>query len=946
MANLYGSNAHPIIEMLIDGTWTDVSARVRNAQRVQIDRGRSNEQSRISAQRASFTVENTDAYFSTRTPSSVNYRKIGKNTQVRIRAGNGDNHLVVPYNDTGNLTGAQTADKASLDIAGDIDIRVDMWPHSWRSTRGMTLMAKWTTIGNQRSYALRINQTGQLILNWSPDGTNGNAFGVTSTPVPVPTGGRLAVRATLDVDNGGGGRTVTFYTAPTIAGPWTTLGSPSVAGVTSIYSSTADLAIGRGTTLAAPFQTSGAFGGKLYRLQVYSGIAGTLVADFNPSARNVGDTSWSDGLAAPNTWTVSGTGSRVTSDRVRFWGEIASLPKEWDSTSRDSIVPVKAAGMFQRLSQGVKPIESAMMRNFRGLNDTFGWWPLEDESTATAAANLAPGTAPLATIYPGKVTDVAFGNTDSPPGATRSMAFRSSASRFSGRMNLREMVAPATYSFTFYIRVDSLPAASRTFCSIDMFGQLARVDIALSGSGWDIIFFNILGQQIASNSTAIGLINPANGWIGYNLILSDAGPDVVYEQKWDTIGTFGGGTGPDIISGYSLNPPTQIRFTAAADAIFNNARFSHIFVTQDESFDLSNNRYRDASNAYRGETAAARLVRLSAEEGVPMEIIGSLEASEPMGYQTIKSYPDLISECWDVDGGIGGEARDALTLQYRVRADMESRQDLLVTHSTNDLSEPPRPVDDDQGFTNDVTVVRNGGSAWRAVVTEGYTSISDPPAGVGRYNSEVTLNIATDDRLPAVAGWLALTGSWDQDRYPLIAMALHRARVLADDALFAGTVALRLGDTVTLAGLPSWMPPDQVAQTVQGYTEQLSRFLWEIGYNCSPAGPYQAVPQLGHDGFVPRLDATTHTHSNSLTTTGTSLTLVTPPGRARWADSATFAADFPMDIVVNGEVMRLTAVTGTTSPQTGTVVRSINGVVKSHTAGSLVRIANPYYIGR
>jgi hypothetical protein len=143
------------------------------------------------------------------------------------------------------------------------------------------------------------------------------------------------------------------------------------------------------------------------------------------------------------------------------------------------------------------------------------------------------------------------------------------------------------------------------------------------------------------------------------------------------------------------------------------------------------------------------------------------------------------------------------------------------------------------------------------------------------------------------------------------------------------------------------MPPDDVPTVVQGYSEQLSRFLWEIDYSTSPGGPYQAAGAvLGSDIRVPRLDATSHTTGGSLTTTATSVSLVTPAGSARWVDSATYPSDFPMDIVIGGEVMSLTAVTGTSSPQTGTVTRSVNGVVKSHDSGELVRLAEPFYVGR
>lgn len=950
MANLYGDDDNPIVEVLIDGTWTDVSTRVRDDSRISITRGRADEQARTASQRANLTFDNADGYFSTRLPSSVNYRKIGKNTQVRMRAGSGGNHLRTLYNDLTAIVGPQTADKASLDITGDIDIRMDIWPHSWRSSTGMILISKYATLGDQRSWALRISSGGIIALTWSTSGTSGTLTTAFSSAVPIPTGGRLAVRATLDVNNGVGGWTAAFYTSDSVTGTWSALGSPTVttSGTTSIFSGAGALAIGRGAAIQAVFTGYTGFGGKVYRAQVYNGIAGTLVADFDPGVQALGALSWSDGLASPNTWTMDGTGgARVTSDRVRFWGELASLPKEWDRSSTDVTVPAQAAGMLRRLSQGAKPLDSAMTRNFKRLTDgTFGWWPLEDESQATSAANLAPGVNPLAVIKPGRVIDVTFGAAEAPPGAKSSMSFNSSASRFYGPLDLKEQIAPYTYSITFYIKVESLPASSKTFATVDFFGSPSRIDIALSATTWELGIYDLLGVQIASQSTAISLINPASGWVGYQLLLEDDGVDFFYTQRWDTIGTFGGGVGPTTIAGLALPPPFQVRLTAANDSVYENMNISDVFVTQFSTFDLSNPTFRDASNAYRGETAGARLSRLSDEEGVAMEITGLLDDTEAMGYQTIKTFPDLVAECWEVDGGIGGEARDVLALEYRTRADMESRQDVVLSHALHDLADVPRPTDDDQGFTNDVTVTRTGGSAVRAIVTEGYTSIYDPPTGVGRYETDVTRNAASDEQLPSIAGWAALTGSWDQDRYPGVRVALHRARLLADDALYAATVGARLGDTITLTDLPAWMPPDDVPQLVQGYTEQLSHFLWEIDYNCTPAGPYQAVPVVGSDVFVPRLDAVDHTIGGALTTTTASVSFVTPTGSARWVDSATYPNDFPFDVVIGGEVISVTAITGTTSPQTATLTRSVNGVVKSHDSGAGVRLARPFYVGR
>lgn len=57
-------------------------------------------------------------------------------------------------------------------------------------------------------------------------------------------------------------------------------------------------------------------------------------------------------------------------------------------------------------------------------------------------------------------------------------------------------------------------------------------------------------------------------------------------------------------------------------------------------------------------------------------------------------------------------------------------------------------------------------------------------------------------------------------------------------------------------------------------------------------------------------------------------------------------SDLPFDIKVAGEVMRVTSITGATSPQEFTVDRSINGVIKSHVAGTSVQLANPAIFAR
>lgn len=172
----------------------------------------------------------------------------------------------------GSSAFARTPDAAALDITGDIDMRADIVMTAWPPSSERRLIAKYATTGNQRSYNLSINSVGQLRVNWSPDGTA--VLTRTSTvAVPIAIGDRIGVRATIDVDNGASGHTVTFYTS-TDWSTWTQLGSPVVtAGTTSIFSGTGVLAVGARDTPAADYLP-----GNIYRAEVRSGINGTVVA--------------------------------------------------------------------------------------------------------------------------------------------------------------------------------------------------------------------------------------------------------------------------------------------------------------------------------------------------------------------------------------------------------------------------------------------------------------------------------------------------------------------------------------------------------------------------------------------------------------------------------------------------------------------------------------------
>ncbi|MCX4578109.1 hypothetical protein OHB41_33965 [Streptomyces sp. NBC_01571] len=867
------------IDLWINGAWVDITNDVYVNEKIVITRGRADEGADVDPGNCKLTFNNRSGKYSPRNPLSPYYGIIGRNTPLRVIVKAG-----TPFLDLPGVPGgcASTPDVAALDITGDIDVRIDALLTNWLdasdSLHTTELMGKLGSASANKSWMFAVRDQ-RLYLEWSVDGTS--VIGVKSTAQPVlPANGRLAVRATLDVDNGASGRTITFYTAPTIAGPWTQLGDPVVqAGTTSIFNSTAALQVGA-LNAALTFPA-----GRVHAAEVRNGIGGTVVANPVFTAQAVGATSFVDG--AGRTWTIP-AGTSISNRRVRFVGEVSSWPSRWDVSGKDVRVPIEASGILRRLGQGAKSLDSTLRRRIPSFGP-MAYWPMEEGKAANGAYSPIAGVKPL---------ELAPANWAAADSLVSSNALPTIISSTTTACTLYGRVpAPSTtltrWAVEWMYRIDTVNTTLRTIMRVLSTGTAREWYVQQNNVSTRILCKDDDGATVFSVDivTSTDLYNQ---WIRAKLAILQVGGNVNWNITWTDVGgdagffsgsfagTIGRPTGvaspPD---GYSAD----IDGMAIGHIAVWNTDFTHAF---DKAVD-----------AWTGETAGQRMSRLASEEGVRLGQWGEPTLQEQVGPQRIDTLLSLLEEAADVDGGILYERRDAVGLAYRDRISMYNQPvGLALDYNVAGHVAPPlEPVDDDQKVRNDVTVTRDGGASGRAVLTSGPLSVQDPPNGVGLYDTAVTQNLYSDDQAEPHAYWQLYLGTWDESRYPVLNLNLAAAPGLVD-----AVTLLESGDRAQIANPPAWLPPGPIDLLMQGQQETIGHPNdWDLQLNCTPAGPW--IVGIVEDDALGFVDTDASSLATSVTSTATTLTVNVTDGTL-WVWEAAF------NIGVGGEVMTVTAVTG------------------------------------
>lgn len=1020
-----------VTEIYAGDGWRDISTDVRVDSGVTITRGRRNEGGAVDPSSCALKLDNSSGDYSPRNPMSAYYGTLGRNTPIRV------------------------------------SIR-----HA-RDTFARTVSGSWGTA-----------DTGQV---WAQDGAGGTVqasdFNVTSGTgthlVPVANAQRFTYLSTLankdlevavtvslpfsNVTGGGIFPASIIFRAPDVSNYYmvrvgiTTTEQIQMSVVKTVNNVTTQV----GSTVTTALTVTG------QSLRVRAHVEGSTLRGKVWPATDPEPIAWAieaedDTLTTPG-WVgirsevaTGNTNTPVTFSYddlqitlPRFNGEVTEWPTKWDISGRDVTAPIEAAGIMRRLGQGASPLRSTLRRSIPTLPNLVAYWPCEDGENATQVSSGLTGGQPGLfhfSGYPDWAGYSGFACSEPLP------VLRNA--RWDGQVNTYNDTGVIQIRFVLYIpagAADLSPLIQLwTFSGDACLWELRYLDSGGSGD-MDIAVF-APGSGTPAYQSGGQDVNVNGRPVRVQLQLAQSGGNVNWELSTLQPGFSGGGFSTGTVVGRTLGRANTI--VVGAHRNLDNVTIGHVSVENATSslFTLA-----DELAAFDGEAAGSRIQRLCTEEGIPFSDIGSMSATAKMGPQRPKTILDLIREAESADGGTLFEPRGTLGLAYRTLTTI-TNQPARLAASYGHLSPPFEPTDDDQGLRNDVTVRRPGGSEVRAQQTTGPLSVSDPPTGVGRYDTSVELNVRDDAQALHAATWLVHVGTVDEARYPTVTVNLASSSVAA---LESQVLDVSIDDRVTITGLPSWLPPGPVSVLMGGYTERIGPYEHTLTAVCSPASPYEvlqldtdkldtagsklvtavtsgatsftvartgdydegfedATYDLNVTGTWTRTNAQAHSGSWSLRSAAIgdsqqSDCVITVPegadtlqfwfrvstesgfdffrlyidstfwgeasGSIGWTQSIVYpvagastvtfryikdvataagddavyiddvqfrssaplwtTTDEPVSLVIGGEEVTATTITGSTSPQTMTVTRSVNGISKAHPAGAEIRLKTP-----
>ena len=625
-----------------------------------------------------------------------------------------------------------------------------------------------------------------------------------------------------------------------------------------------------------------------------------------------------------------GVAGRNTKARIRVngathvWAEASSwqpdrTPEHVPGANRGRAWTTLAAeGVLRRIGMWTDPLRSPMYRTISGRSTSIGHWPLEDGRDALSLDNTSGG--PAATFKGG----AALAESEAPLGAEQTVK-TAAASQLSGRFDNASTTAGWQVAFSF--ELPALPPSAT-------YGTLLRWT-ASTGDTWLIEANNTNyrvtvtatdGTVLWTSNVGYGAGAEPNKWITFRMRVVQSGGNVDVQPAWYAQG-MATPYGVSALFAGTVGAPRQ--WFQDGNAVVDGAHFSHVFAVTGVTDDLLSVSNRAVFNGFLGERAGDRFGRLCGELGIQAYFIGTAADTQPMGPQRPATFLQLLKEIRDTDDCRIDDERFDIALTLRTRRALYNQAAALTLTWPAQVAVPFARILDDQDTHNRVTVKNASGGEVTSSRLTGPMSVLPPPAGVGEYKHTVDVSVANPaTQLVDIGDWHRAKGTVERPRYAAVSVDL-----LANPGLAAAAIAVREGDMIQVDGAE----PEAVRLLVVGLVEKIGKTEWAYTYLVE----LYDVWIIGvYDDGIWRWDTRTTTLAAGATSTAGTLALTTVDRKDVLSTAA--SALNPIDLMVDGERVRATAITAAAGAgpytQTATVTRSINGVVKAQTAGGRVNV--------
>lgn len=620
-------------------------------------------------------------------------------------------------------------------------------------------------------------------------------------------------------------------------------------------------------------------------------------------------------------------GAIATTGAVNMAGEISSLaPGETPdhravaglTVAGNRWVDVELGGLLARIGRWRDPLASPMFTQITRYATLRGYWPMEDGRDAQRLTNYAARGAP------GQFTGVTLGGGD-PMAGSAPLAEVSSTGRATG--SFRPMSTTA-WQIQFSAWYDA-PAASEStaFSWRTSNGYQWEWRISTTTYGLEV---RDAGGAVLIDQAYTG--EPHQQWVTTRIKVSTSGGTVTVEPGWYQEGDsvfIGVTTG---FSGTAGGPTTwEIPPTAAT----NGSRFGHLFAVTGIGDNLQTYAMVQAVNGFAGETTAERFARLMSSRGLAYEVRGTLSTAVEMGPQPIATFQDQLKEIRETEDGLIFDKRTdpGVVLALRDWRYEQATTPALSLAYPSQIAGPMQEITDARDVFNDVTVKNTGGGSARAELLTGPYAVADPPAGAGRTDKTINVNVYDEQVLPEFAAWwLARLSTSSATRYDTITIDFD-----ANPELITAVNALDPGQVLEVTG----RTPDplllQVLEISRTTTRSRARVVLSVDDATAFAVAHWSTPPA-------KYDSATTTLGPARTSTATSWPIETTDRGDCWWTGATVGTPYPW--LVAGERLNVTGMTapvlsGGVWTQTATVVRSVNGVTKAQAAGAPIHVATP-----